>query len=135
MNLEEFKALRNEVVNSVKIDEDKIDHIITKIPLLHSKYLRLYSTEFHKLKLLQIKIDKLYGDLYHYYRYEYDYSMDKKYEIETYINKDERYIKLRKGFAFQDTVVKFLENTIKTIKELNYTIKNYIDWKKLLAGE
>ena len=51
-----------------------------------------------------------------------------------YIDADEKLSNVRLKTQYQDTMLKYLEDIIKTIHNRTYQIKNAIEWQKFQAG-
>jgi hypothetical protein len=130
----EFARLKAIVEKELIINEDNLSDKSLKIPNLHQKYLDIYTKEMRILKDLSLKKTKKYSDLYHKNKFEGEYKLDYAKEIETYVNGDPDYYKNCQEFNYQDIIVKFLESTLENIQKMNFTIKNYIEWRKFLAG-
>jgi len=54
--------------------------------------------------------------------------------MSTNIYSDEEYIKAKQKVDYLNTVVDFLDRTIKQINNRTFTIKNAIDWRKFTSG-
>ena len=55
-------------------------------------------------------------------------------DVDKYIDSDEDIIKLKQKSDYLNTVVDFLDRTVRQISNRTFTIKNAIDWKKFTSG-
>ena len=55
-------------------------------------------------------------------------------DLDKYIDSDEEVIQAKQKVDYLQTVVDFLDRTIKQISNRTFTIKNAIDWKKFTSG-
>jgi hypothetical protein len=55
-------------------------------------------------------------------------------DVDKYIDSDEDIIKLKQKSDYLNTVVDFLDRTVRQISNRTFTIKNAIDWKKFISG-
>jgi len=101
---------------------------------LYSKTLQIYSKELRILKMKKVDMEKTFGELYHKYKFNFDYQLDTKAEVENYIKSDDIYYKLALEYAQQEVQVNFLEQTLGHINNMGFRIKNYIDLKKISLG-
>jgi len=57
-----------------------------------------------------------------------------KQDIDKYIESDEEWIKANQKVKYLETIVDFLERTLRQITNRTFTIKNAIDWRKFTSG-
>ena len=55
-------------------------------------------------------------------------------DVDKYIDSDEEVIRAKQKVDYLNTVVDFLDRSIKQISNRTFTIKNAIDWKKFTSG-
>jgi Recombination, repair and ssDNA binding protein UvsY len=142
MKLEEIEALWE---TDAKIDRTDLDNESLKIPMLHSKYYKIYLREKVQLKAEEQDY-KLYYKLKHEYytgklsKEELDehgwepFQFILKNDLQVYIDADkdvaERLLKLQ----VQREKVELLENIIKTLNGRGFLIKNAIDFIRFTSG-
>jgi hypothetical protein len=98
------------------------------------KYLDFWTDEFKAYKKLSIEFDKLYGEKYHYYQFDYSYKLDNVREIENAVKSDDDVYKKSLELADQETICKWCEKTVDIIKTAQFSIKNYLELQKWLSG-
>ena len=57
-----------------------------------------------------------------------------KADVQQYIESDEEWIKANQKVKYLETIVDFLDRTIRQISNRTFTIKNAIDWRKFTSG-
>ena len=130
-----------------KIDETNLGYSATRVPQLHSKYLKLLSNtrlQFRKaeaefLLLRQIKNRYYRGELTKEELKEYgweQYLLAKplKNEMDTVINGDSDIIKMIDKLEYFRTTIYTLEQIIKSLNNRTWDIKNAIEWQKFTQG-
>ena len=140
MNLEE---IQEQAEKDLKLDDTELDIESLKTPELHNKYLKLLS----KFSLLLKKADSdyavLHRDKWEYYTGKASPEIYKqkpfdlkilKQDIDKYLESDEDLIKLTQKVEYLQTVVDFLESTVRQISNRSFAIKNAIEWKKFTSG-
>ena len=57
-----------------------------------------------------------------------------KADVQQYIESDEEWIKANQKVKYLETIVDFLDRTLRQITNRTFTIKNAIDWRKFTSG-
>ena len=139
----DLEQLQLEADKDLKINDIELDLESLKTPQLHNKYLKHYT----KFKLLltrtedELKIIK--RDKWEYYTGKADpqvYQLKPfnfkilKTDIDKYIDADEDIQKLTQKVVYLNTVVDFLDRTLRIIVNRTYVIKIAIEWKRFTSG-
>lgn len=140
MNLEEIQEL---VDKDLKINDSELDLESIKTPQIHNKYMKLLT----KFKLMMSRNESelhiIKKQKWEYYTGKADPSVyaEKPFnlkilrqDVDKYIDSDEDIIKLKQKSDYLNTVVDFLDRTVRQISNRTFTIKNAIDWKKFTSG-
>ena len=140
MDLEKLQEL---VDGDLKINDTELDLESLKTPQLHNKYLKHLNN--FKLLLTRAKTDvnimkKVKWEYYTgkaspeiYKQKPFDLKILKQ-DIDKYLESDEDLIKLTQKVEYLQTVVDFLESTVRQISNRSFAIKNAIEWKKFTSG-
>ena len=141
MNLEDIQKMWT---RDSEIDRDDLATESLKISQLHAKYYELYNTTILLRERAKESYDRIYLERYNYYTgkadpdvYEdepFPYKVREKDAINRYMTADERVSKIDLKIKYYDTMLRFLEEIIKSLSNRNYAIKNAIDWMKFQAG-
>ena len=140
MNIDEYRDMWAE---DAAIDTENVHVESLKVPKLHSKYLIYLSKERVKYKTLMEKRNKLASDLEEYFLGRLDgkeigrpahQTIDTKTSAQRKIQADADMQKLNLALIVQEEIMLFLKDIIQSIHNRNFTIKNYIDYKKFLNG-
>jgi len=141
MKIEDFEKLKNKVKSELELNQDNIEQQSIRSGTLHQKYLAIYMKELRTYNRMVAEKEKLYGELYHKYKYPsaddgigFQFSLDTKGEIDTYINSNNDYYQKRLNIQNQEIVVKYLERVLDSINKMSFHIKNYIELMKLKHG-
>jgi hypothetical protein len=140
--LEEIEALWEK---DSKIDRTELDSESLKIPMLHSKYYKIYLRE-----KVQLKADD--QDLKQFYKLKHEYYTGKlsqeelrqygwepfqfvlKNDIQVYMDADKDLCERLLKVQIQKEKVHFLEDIIKTLNGRGFLIKNAIDFIRFTSG-
>ena len=137
MNIEQFKLLKEKFESDLELNEDNVMEKSLKFSSLYSKCLNFYLQEVKILKTILIEKDKVYGELYHKFKFnpdkepQYNYTLDSHKELDIYVKSHDDYYKKALQYQNQELIVKYLEETLKNIDSTGYRIKNFIEFKKL----
>ena len=140
MDLEQLQELADKDLN---INDTELDLESLKTPQLHNKYLK-HLTKF-KLLLTRAEDDftRVKSDKWEYYTGKADpavyqlkpFNLKILYkDVDKYIESDEEWIKANQKVKYLETIVDFLDRTLRQINNRTFTIKNAIDWRKFTSG-
>ena len=140
MTLEE---LQEQVDKDLKINDTELDLESLKTPQLHNKYLKHYIN----FKLLMTRAESDYKILK---RVKWEYYTGKaspevykqkpfnlkimKSDLDKYLDSDEDLIKSKQKIEYLETVVNYLDRTLKIIGGRDWQIRNSIEWRKFTSG-
>jgi len=140
MDLEQLQDLAEK---DLKINDTELDLESLKTPQLHNKYLK----HLNNFKLL---LSKSNADYYKLRKEKWEYYTGKspqqvyaekpfnlkilKTDIDKYMESDDELVKLKSKVEYIQTVIEFLDSTIKQISNRGFQIKNAIDWRKFTSG-
>lgn len=141
MNLDDIQKMWT---RDSEIDRDDLANESLKTSQLHAKYYEVYNTTLLLREKAKETYDRVYLDRYNYYTgkadpevYEkepFPYKVREKEALNRYMSADERVSKTDLKIRYYDTMLRYLEEIIKSISNRNYAIKNAIDWMKFQAG-
>jgi len=134
MKQEDFNKLKDIIEKELTLTESNIHDKSLQISNYYIKFLQIYNKEVKLLKNLYHSKEKKFGDLYHYYKFKYEFQLGTKSEIEVYINSNDEFHDISMEFSNQEIIVKYLEQILDHINNVGYRIKNYIELQKLKQG-
>ncbi len=139
----DLEQLQEQADKDLKINDSELDLESIKTPQLHNQYMK-HLTKF-KLMLSraesELHIKK--REKWEYYTGKADPSVyiEKPFnlkilrqDVDKYIDSDEEVIRAKQKVDYLNTVVDFLDRSIRQITNRTFTIKNAIDWKKFTSG-
>ena len=140
MDLEQLQELADK---DLKINDTELDLESLKTPQLHNKFMK----HLTKFKLLLTRAEDEYKILkrnkWEYYTGKSDPAVYQlkpfnlkilKQDVDKYIEADEEMQKATQKVKYLETVVDFLDRTIRQVSNRTFTIKNAIDWRKFTSG-
>ena len=139
----DIEQLQEQVDKDLKINDTELDLESLKTPQLHNKYMK----HLTKFKLMLSRAESEYNtlkrDKWEYYtgkspaevyaKKPFDLKILKT-DIDKYLEADEDLQKQKQKVDYLNTVVEFLDRTIRLISNRGFTIKNSIDWRKFTSG-
>ena len=139
----DLEKLQLQADSDLKINDTELDLESLKTPQLHNKYMK----HLTKFKLM---LSRAEGDLANTKRQLWEYYTGKadpavyqlkpfnlkilKADVQQYIESDEEWVKANQKVKYLETIVDFLDRTIRQISNRTFTIKNAIDWRKFTSG-
>lgn len=136
--------------DDMRIDESNLIAASIETPTLHSKWMKFFTDEAYKLKILQQRMAKLKKTKWDYftgralakdYLQKGDSIPSKKSntsltkgEIQIYIEADDEYQRLELKIKQQEILTERLAEAVKMIQFRHTSIKNALDFMKFKAG-
>lgn len=123
----EYKIEDDIAFNEFTIQDKLKNHAF--LMLRYGEQLERANYDLEKLKELK---DKITGDRYHYYRFNYDEGLT-KVEIEKYyLVKDDKILKINKLIRLQKIKVDFFSICYKALDKMGWNMKNYLEAHKIM---
>lgn len=140
MNIDEIQTLWEE---DSKLDPDNLHNESIKIPLLHSKYYKIYNNILLLKKMEESKYKILKKEKWLYYsgkaepevyvQKPFDHKVLKN-DLDKYLDADDELIKSLSKLDYYQTMLSYLDSILKTILNRTYQIKNAIEFMRFTAG-
>jgi hypothetical protein len=142
-SIEEYEKMWAE---DSKIDETNLIRESSRIPVLHSKYYKLYHRAALKATKLRYELKELEGKKQDWMEGLMDQQdlaklgwrpygpKPMKSEIPRKIETDPDIVKLSLKIEYQSSIAKFLEDVVKQINNRNFVIRNMVELIKFQAG-
>jgi len=134
MTPEDFKKLKKLVEKDLKWEKETAQDKEIQLSGLYAKYLDAFITQANIRRKLELKRERLFGKLYHKYKFEFQFQLDSKSEVESYIKSDEEYYEASLELVNQQMITDYLEEVLKEINTIGFNIKDYIELEKLKRG-
>jgi hypothetical protein len=139
----DLEQLQLEADKDLKINDTELDLESLKTPQLHNKYMKHYTKFRLLLTRTEDELKMLRRDKWEYYTGKSDpkvYQLKPfnfkilKTDIDKYLEADEEIQRLTQKVSYLNTVIDFLDKTIRVIVNRTYTIKNAIEWRRFTSG-
>jgi len=129
-----------------EIDYTELGTESIRIPLIHDKYLKIFTDERIRLKGVEFELSKIVRTKTEYYsgkmsqeeleRRGWEQYLGRllKNEIANYIESDDDVIKLKQQLVVLQEKVNYLDSVIRMINNRGFQIKNALDWLKFTNG-
>lgn len=132
MNLAEFNKLKEIAKQDCEVSDDIIS--ITKqnnnLPSVIYRWQTLVAKQRWYVKSLQIDLNELHSVLTTQYKLKDDILWTTAKELDTRINRDQSYIDKKRELLEQEWYLEFLEGVLFNVKEMRWTIRNYMEYYK-----
>ena len=143
MKLEDIQELwhRDREIDYTELGTESI-----RIPLIHDKYLKIFTDERIRLKGVEFELSKIVRTKTEYYsgkmsqeeleRRGWEQYLGRllKNEMANYIESDDDVIKLKQQLVVLQEKVSYLDSVIRMINNRGFQIKNALDWLKFTNG-
>ena len=138
-----FDELQELADKDLKINDTELDLESLKTPQLHNKYMKFHNQYTNLLKKAEQDLARLTREKWEYYTGKADPSVYQqkpfnikllKPDVDKYLKSDDEIIKLEQKVTYVQSVVDYLDRTVKIISNRGFQIKNAIDWRKFTSG-
>ena len=138
-----FDELQELADKDLKINDTELDLESLKTPQLHNKYMKFHNQYTNLLKKAEQDLARLTREKWEYYTGKADPCVYQqkpfnikllKPDVDKYLKSDDDLIKLEQKVTYVQSVVDYLDRTIKIISNRGFQIKNAIDWRKFTSG-
>ena len=138
-----FDELQELADKDLKINDTELDLESLKTPQLHNKYMKFHNQYTNLLKKAEQDLARLTREKWEYYTGKADASVYQqkpfnikllKPDVDKYLKADDEIIKLEQKVTYVQSVVDYLDRTVKIISNRGFQIKNAIDWRKFTSG-
>jgi predicted metal-dependent hydrolase len=126
------------------IDPDNLHLESIKIPILHSKYYKIFNQLKIQQKEIQYELSKIKRDRYEYYggkasaeiyvEEPFPYKIRDKETMNRYLEADEKLNKFKAKNEYIEMMINYIEDILKVILNRTYQIKNAIEFMQFTAG-
>ena len=139
----DLEQLQIEADKDLKIKDTELDLESLKTPQLHNKYMKHYTKFRLLLTRSEDELKVLKRDRWEYYtgkanpQVYQDKPFDLKImrtDIDKYLDADEDIQRMSQKVSYLNTIVDFLDRTLRQITNRGFAIKNAIDWKRFTSG-
>ncbi len=143
MKLEEIRAM---VEKDLQLNETELDTESMRVPQIHGKYLNLMFDERLMLKKSEADYSVLKRQKWEYYSgkmseetlkdlgwEQFDLKILRQ-DLDKYLESDADLIALSLKVMYQKEKVTYIESVVKAISQLQWNIRNAIEWKKFIHG-
>lgn len=140
MNLDEIQTLWEQ---DSLVDQDNLHEESIKIPVLHSKYYKIYNNILLLKRMEENNYKELRKEKWEYFTGKadpevyvenpFDYKVLRQ-DIDKYIDADKEIIRITSKLNYFDVMLNYLDSILKTISNRSFQIKNAIDFMKFTAG-
>ena len=131
---ERFISLQKRVLIDLKLTPDNVQQKILELPIIYTKYKKLYLEQRRLLKNINNDIKRTRAKRYHYYKFDGDFRLDNATEINIFVDGDDELCEINLILDNQDAIVEFLKETVSNITKMSYLIRSYVDLEKLRNG-
>lgn len=135
MTNDEFTQLQNIGEEDCAMP-DTLEAIINKnniLPAIIQRWTTLYTRQNYLYQMHKIGLDELYGQLFKYYKFNDSCAWGTSKEIDSQIFADKKYCDKARELATEKFQLDYMQETLATLKGMNFTIKNYLEYKKIIS--
>ncbi|ELR9927982.1 recombination mediator protein UvsY [Salmonella enterica] len=135
MKLEE---LNEQLIKDLEVDQTKLSLELSKNPLLHARWLRVYNEARREIISLEAKKKKLLKDKIDYYSNRGDEFCPFEYstsELKIVLNADSELLPVDTKIEYYTLIADFANKALDAVKGRGYAINNMVKLRELESGK
>ncbi|EAM6533155.1 single-stranded DNA-binding protein [Salmonella enterica] len=135
MKLEE---LNEQLTKDLEVDQTKLSLELSKNPLLHARWLRVYNEARREIISLEAKKKKLLKDKIDYYSNRGDEFCPFEYstsELKIVLNADSELLPVDTKIEYYSLIADFANKALDAVKGRGYAINNMVKLRELESGK
>ncbi|EBB4213618.1 single-stranded DNA-binding protein [Salmonella enterica] len=135
MKLEE---LNEQLTKDLEVDQTKLSIELSKNPLLHARWLRVYNEARREIISLEAKKKKLLKDKIDYYSNRGDEFCPFEYstsELKIVLNADSELLPVDTKIEYYSLIADFANKALDAVKGRGYAINNMVKLRELESGK
>ncbi|ECX4133933.1 single-stranded DNA-binding protein [Salmonella enterica] len=135
MKLEE---LNEQLTKDLEVDQTKLSIELSKNPLLHARWLRVYNEARREIISLEAKKKKLLKDKIDYYSNRGDEFCPFEYstsELKIVLNADSELLPVDTKIEYYTLIADFANKALDAVKGRGYAINNMVKLRELESGK
>lgn len=125
--LKEYPIFELVEFNEFTISDKLKDHAYVLM-----KYQDLLNSEKYNLERIDMLYDKVKGERYHHYKFEFDEALQKNEIEQYYLPSDDKLLKIKALQQKQKIRVQFFEAAVNAIAKQGWNMRNWIESHKVL---
>jgi hypothetical protein len=117
----------------VEYDLSNIDRKLLELPLIVSHYQNLFYNMQHKLDNYETQKAEMWQSKFLYYKNDFGHILNNT-EIKQFIERDYEVLDIIRKMNVVRLIANRCEETIKSLRDFSWTIKNLIEYEKFKVG-
>ncbi|EDI0675954.1 single-stranded DNA-binding protein [Salmonella enterica subsp. enterica serovar Thompson] len=133
-----LEDLNDELLKDLEVDPSKLTLELTKNPILHARWLRVYNEARREIISLEAKKKKLLKDKIDYYTNRGDEFCPFEYstsEMRAVLNADSELLPIDTKIEYYTLIADFANKALDAIKGRGYAINNMVKLRELESGK
>jgi len=120
-----------QIVEDTKIDDFNLKDQLRTVVDKTQRYIEELYRQKRNMKKLERFLKKVKGELFQYYKTEYEIKLTSSVDILIFVEKDKKYQTAKKHYDDLEAIVDFLDRTIKNMNSKSWSLRNMVEMEKL----
>ncbi|EDG3371174.1 single-stranded DNA-binding protein [Salmonella enterica subsp. enterica] len=133
-----LEDLNEQLTKDLEVDQTKLSLELSKNPLLHARWLRVYNEARREIISLEAKKKKLLKDKIDYYSNRGDEFCPFEYstsELKIVLNADSELLPVDTKIEYYSLIADFANKALDAVKGRGYAINNMVKLRELESGK
>jgi hypothetical protein len=120
-----------EVVKDTEINDFQLKEQLRTVVNKTQRYIEELYRQKRKMKQLERFVKKKKGELFEYYKNDFEIKLTSSNDIMTFVERDKKYQTAKKHYDDLEAIVEFLDRTIKNMNNKAWTLRTMVDLEKI----
>jgi hypothetical protein len=142
MKIEDFQKLKDLVEQELKLTQENVMDKSLQLSKFYIMFLKIQSKEKRNLEIKKLEKEKVYGELYHWYKFnvadknglKFEFQLGSISEIDIYVKSNPQYHQIALECSQIENHISFLDQTLQHINSMGFTIGHYVNMLKINKG-
>jgi conjugal transfer/entry exclusion protein len=120
-----------DIVKDTEVDDYNLKEQLRNVVNKTQRYIEELYRQKRKLKQMDRFVKKKKGELFEYYKNEFEIRLTSSSDILIFVERDKKYQIAKKHFDDLETIVDFLDRTIKNMNNKAWVLQKMVELEKM----
>jgi oligoribonuclease NrnB/cAMP/cGMP phosphodiesterase (DHH superfamily) len=130
-NFELSDEFLENVVKDTEINDFQLKEQLRTVTNKTQRYIEELYKQKRKLKQLERFVKKVKGELFQHYKNDFEIKLTSSSDVMTFVERDKKYQTAKRHYDDLETIVDFLDRTIKNMNNKAWTLRNMVELEKM----
>jgi hypothetical protein len=130
-NFELPEEFLEDVVKDTEINDFQLKEQLRTVVNKTQRYIEELYRQKRKMKQLERFVKKKKGELFEYYKNDFEIKLTSSNDIMTFVERDKKFQTAKKHYDDLEAIVDFLDRTIRNMNNKSWTLRTMVEMEKM----